>query len=54
MHLWNQLIDDEKEELLTAYNESFDDDNLLSHNEVKSQHTKWLSLDNDSLTAISD
>lgn len=41
-HLWNNLSEDEKSELLIAYSESFDGDNLLSHEEVKQQHEKWL------------
>jgi len=41
-HLWNSLNEDEKEELMTAYKESFDSNNLLSHEQVKLQHEKWL------------
>jgi hypothetical protein len=41
-HLWNSLSEDEKEELLIAYKESFDSNNLLSHEQVKLQHEKWL------------
>ena len=41
-HLWNSLTDDQRTELLIAYEESFDDHNLLSHNHVKAQHEKWL------------
>lgn len=40
--LWNGLSAKEKEELLLSYTESFDPNNLISHNEVKKQHTKWL------------
>lgn len=40
--LWNRLSDDEKKELLIAYDESFDENNLLSHEQVKAQHSKWL------------
>lgn len=40
--LWNGLSAEEKEELLLSYTESFDPNNLISHNEVKKQHTKWL------------
>ena len=32
----------QKEELLKAYRESFDGDNLLSHEQIKLQHEKWL------------
>jgi hypothetical protein len=41
-HLWNSLSEDEKKNLLIAYEESFDSNNLLSHEEVKQQHEKWL------------
>lgn len=40
--LWNSLTHEEKEELLISYGESFDSNNLISHNEVKKQHDKWL------------
>jgi hypothetical protein len=41
-HLWNTLSEDQKEELLLAYDESFDSSNLISHEQVKQQHEKWL------------
>ncbi|MFC0517527.1 hypothetical protein ACFFGT_25165 [Mucilaginibacter angelicae] len=41
-HLWNNLNEAEKQELLIAYDESFDDANLLSHDQVKQMHKKWL------------
>jgi hypothetical protein len=41
-HLWNSLNEDEKKHLLIAYEESFDINNLLSHEQVKLQHAKWL------------
>lgn len=41
-HLWNDLSESEKQELLIAYEESFNSDNLLSHEQVKLQHEKWL------------
>jgi hypothetical protein len=40
--LWNALNEEEKKELLIAYDESFDEKNLLSHEQVKLQHEKWL------------
>ncbi len=40
--LWNTLSAEEKEELLLSYHESFDSNNLVSHDDVKKQHTKWL------------
>jgi hypothetical protein len=42
--LWNNLTEDEKKELLMAYEESFENNNLLSHEQVKQQHEKWLKL----------
>ena len=43
--LWNTLSETEKGELLVAYKESFDGANLLSHEEVKLSHSKWLNPD---------
>jgi len=40
--LWGALNESEKQELLLAYDESFDEKNLLSHEQVKQQHEKWL------------
>jgi hypothetical protein len=40
--LWSALSEAEKQELLLAYDESFDEKNLLSHEQVKQQHGKWL------------
>lgn len=40
--LWNSLNDEEKKELILSYEESLDPANLISHEEVKKQHTKWL------------
>lgn len=40
--LWNNLNETEKQELLSAYDESFDENNLISHEQVKQQHEKWL------------
>ena len=37
-----KLTDPEKEELMLAYDESFDEANLISHELVKKQHEKWL------------
>jgi len=41
-HLWNSLSESQQNELLAAYEESFDEHNLLSHEAVKLQHEKWL------------
>ena len=40
--LWGRLSPEEKDELLLSYEESFDTNNLISHEEVKKQHDKWL------------
>ncbi|MFZ2906447.1 MAG: hypothetical protein WAZ98_09615 [Cyclobacteriaceae bacterium] len=40
--LWDTLSPEEKNELLLSYEESFDSKNLLSHEDVKAQHDKWL------------
>lgn len=40
--LWDSLSSEEKDELLLSYEESFDPNNLISHQEVKKQHDKWL------------
>jgi hypothetical protein len=40
--LWKNLNKEEKKELLLSYEESFDADNLISHEVVKKQHKKWL------------
>jgi hypothetical protein len=40
--LWDSLNTAEKNELLLSYEESFDSKNLISHEQVKGQHDKWL------------
>jgi len=40
--LWDSLGESEKQELLLSYDESFDKKNLLSHEQVKQRHEKWL------------
>jgi hypothetical protein len=40
--LWNNLKEEQKNELHIAYDESFDPRNLISHEEVKKQHERWL------------
>lgn len=40
--LWSNLTDEQKNELLQAYDESFELKNLVNHEEVKLQHEKWL------------
>lgn len=40
--LWNDLNAEEKAELMLSYDESFLQENLVPHEEVKKQHGKWL------------
>lgn len=40
--LFYDLSKAEKEELLLAYNESYNNENLISHDVVKEEHSKWL------------
>lgn len=40
--LWTSLSAEDKDELLLSHEESFDPVNLISHEEVKKQHGKWL------------
>jgi len=42
-HLINSLSPEQKAELMIAYDESFDENNLLSHEAIKAQHEEWLS-----------
>lgn len=40
--LWDSLNSEEREELKLSYEESLDSKNLLGHDDVKGQHSKWL------------
>lgn len=40
--LFDALSRAEKDELLLSYNESFKSDNLISHEVVREEHSKWL------------
>ncbi len=40
--LWTKLNEIQQHELLSAYEESFNPDNLISHEAVKKQHEQWL------------
>jgi hypothetical protein len=40
--LWNKLNQEQQQDLLLAYDESFDPANLISHELVKEQHKEWL------------
>ncbi len=40
--LWDSLSSEEKDELLLSFEESFDPNQLISHEEVQGQHDKWL------------
>jgi hypothetical protein len=40
--LWNNLTPEEQSEVLLSLKESQDQNNLISNDEVKKQHRKWL------------
>jgi hypothetical protein len=40
--IWNRLSNDQKQELLLSAQESENPDNLISHEEFKNNHKKWL------------
>ena len=40
--LWKNLTKIEQEELLMAFEESEDPDNLISHEDMRKKHEKWL------------
>ncbi|MCK4664951.1 MAG: hypothetical protein KAT68_18925 [Bacteroidales bacterium] len=40
--LMGRLTKEEYEELMLAYKESEDEENLISHEEIKKKHKKWL------------
>ncbi len=39
---WNEISDFEKNELMTAIEESKHEENLVSHEEVMKKYSKWL------------
>ncbi|MEP6792767.1 MAG: hypothetical protein ABJB16_00455 [Saprospiraceae bacterium] len=41
-NLWNELSKEQQEELFVTYDESFDKENLIAHEEVRTQHNKWI------------
>ena len=41
-NLWNRLSKDEREELLLAFEESENQENLISQEEMTKKHQKWL------------
>jgi hypothetical protein len=40
--LWDMLNNEQQQELLLAYDESFDPANLVSNDEMKNRHEEWL------------
>lgn len=38
----NKLTDEQRRELMLSYQESFDEKNLIPHEEVKKEYAKWL------------
>jgi hypothetical protein len=41
-NLWSRLTNEEQEELLSAFKESENEENIISHNEIMKKHKKWL------------
>ena len=41
--LWNSLTQKQKENVLASYEESFDEENLISMDIVAEKHKKWLT-----------
>ena len=40
--IWDNLTEHQKDDVLLSYEESFDDNNLIPHEQVKKQHERWL------------
>ncbi len=40
--MWNTLTEEEKNELLLSYEESRDENNWISGEEIKQKHEQWL------------
>ena len=40
--IWNTLTEEQQQEVLLSYDESFDEKNLISHEQVKKDLEKWL------------
>ena len=40
---WQTLSDVDKNHILESYDESFDENNLLNHEDVKAKYSKWLT-----------
>lgn len=40
--LWDQLSKVEQEQVLLSFDESFNEANLISHQEVRNKYAKWL------------
>jgi hypothetical protein len=40
--LWDQLSKDEQEQVLLSFDESFNESNLISHQEARKKYAKWL------------
>ncbi len=41
--VWQTLTDKQKNHILKSYEDSFDEQNLISHQQVKERFSKWLS-----------
>ena len=40
--IWNRLTQEQKEELMLSLKESENSENLISHEDMKKKHQKWL------------
>ncbi|GAB3935639.1 hypothetical protein [Mucilaginibacter myungsuensis] len=41
---WHKLTDEQKQDLIISYEESFDPANMVSHAQVKASHKEWLEM----------
>lgn len=41
--LWDSLTDSERNDIILTFNESEDENNLISFEEIKNKYNKWLS-----------
>jgi hypothetical protein len=40
--IWDKLTPEQQQQVLVSYEESFDEKNLISHEEVMKKYAKWL------------
>lgn len=41
--LWDSLTDPQRQEIMDAFEESNDEENLINYEDVKAKHKEWLS-----------